>query len=80
MVPQNRDTVKLEDMNVGMLGLKSWEQLTPTQWKERMEDMHWILEMLHCCRVLGGLWHLDWEVAKSMTFREYMEEVRKKVS
>jgi hypothetical protein len=59
-----------------MLGLKRWEELTPDQHKERMEDMIWILDMLYCARILGGLKRLDWEVAKKMTFREYMEEVK----
>lgn len=70
--------VKLEDLNVGALGLKRWEELTPDQWKARMEDMQWILEMLYCARVLGGLEHLGWEVAKAMTFPQYMAAVMAK--
>ena len=76
MVGQCCPSVKPEDLNVGSLGLKSWAELTPDQWKERMEDMHWILEMLYCARALGGLEHLDWEVAKTMTFPQYMEAVQ----
>jgi hypothetical protein len=41
-----------------------------------MEDMHWVLEMLYCARVLGGLEHLDWEIAKTMTFPQYIETVK----
>jgi hypothetical protein len=74
----NGPSIKPEDLNVGALGLKRWEDLTPAQSKDRMEDMHWLLEMLYCARVLGGLARLDWEVAKDMTFREYMETVKAK--
>jgi len=69
-------SVKLEDLNVGMLGLKRWEELTLDQRRERMEDMMWILDMLFCARVLGGLKLLDWQVAKNMTFPEYMKAVK----
>lgn len=78
MFGKARPTVKPDDLNVGALGLKSWEDLSPDQWKERMEDMHWILDMLYCSRILGGLEHLDWEVAKSMTFPEYIKAVKAK--
>jgi hypothetical protein len=71
--------VSFADLNIGSLAQLSWEKLTPGQWKERMEDMHWILDMLYCARILGGLQHLSWEVAKEMTFSEYMEAVRRKV-
>ena len=73
-------SVKLEDLNVGALGLKDWASLTPNQFKERMEDMNWMVDMLYCARVLNGLTHLDWEVAKHYTFREYMEEAKRHAS
>lgn len=76
MFRETRPEVKLEDLNVGKLGLKSWEKLTPSQWKSRMDDMHWMLEIMYCSRVLGGLEYLDWEVAKTMTFPQYMDEVK----
>jgi len=41
-----------------------------------MDDMHWMLEIMYCSRVLGGLEYLDWEVAKTMTFPQYMDEVK----
>lgn len=33
------------DLNVAPLAQLSWEELTPAQWKERMEDMRWILNV-----------------------------------
>jgi hypothetical protein len=78
MIPEDGASVKLEDLNVGALGLKSWESLTPNQWRERMDDMHWILEMLYCSQVLGGLQELAWDAAKTMTFSQYMETIKKK--
>jgi len=80
MVRKLEAHVKLEDLNVGALGLKCWEDLTPAQWKERMEDMQWMLDMLYCARALGGLQHLEWDVAKNMTFTEYMAAVKAKAS
>ena len=74
-----KEQIRLEDLNVGPLAEIPWEDLTPAQKKERMEDMHWMLDMLICARILGGLQHLSWEVAKKMTFSEYMEAVRRKV-
>jgi hypothetical protein len=68
----------LSDLNVGTLAQLSWEELSPVQWEERMADMHWILDMLYCARILGGLRHLSWEVAKKMTFTQYMQAVRAK--
>src|SRR5437660_870490 len=52
MVHDDRPAVKLQDLNVGLLAQLSWEELTPEQWRERMEDMHWMLDMLYCARVL----------------------------
>jgi len=76
-----REQIRLEDLNVGPLARIPWEDLTPAQKKERMDDMHWMLEMLTCARILGGLQHLSWEVAKKMTFPQYIEAVlSKKVS
>jgi hypothetical protein len=76
-----KEQIRMEDLNVGPLAKVPWERLTKAQQDERMADMHWMLDMLYCARVLGGLEHLSWEVAKKMTFPQYIEAVkRKKVS
>jgi hypothetical protein len=80
MIRKDWPSVKPEDLNVGALGLKSWQELTPAQWKDRMEDMQWILDMLYCARILGGLEHLSWEATKDMTFPQYMKAVKDKAS
>jgi hypothetical protein len=75
MREEPKEQIRLQDLNVGPLAHMPWEQLTPAQRKERMDDMHWMLEMLTCARILGGLEHLTWDVVGKMTFPQYVEAV-----
>ena len=76
MIGEKTARVKLGELTLDVLGLKRLAELPPDQRKERMEDIYWVLEMLYCVRVCGGLPDMNWETVGKMTFPQYMAEAK----